>query len=230
MKKSIHAYLNPYSSLNISKYTSSGEPEWTTIIEDDTSSYDISDIIIDEASNSYVTVNQTYDCGSDVACFNTGLLKLNNDGEIVWRFSVASASSSKLGIDSNQNPILIVHRDDISAQIIKLNSNADTLWTKEYHSGFTILTDIIFDSQNNIIVCGYSRVDHFMAYMTKKITPDGSELWTQYFSSVDSLNSYAQSVTVDKNDNVFVTGSSQDSKNGGVLNTIKYSKSGETEW
>lgn len=69
-----------------------------------------------------------------------------------------------------------------------------------------------------------------MAYMTKKITPDGSELWTQFFSSVDSLNSYAQSVTVDKNDNVFVTGSSQDSINGGVLNTIKDSKSGETEW
>lgn len=227
----IHAYLDPYSSLKISKYVSStGEPEWTTIIEDDTSSYDVSDIVIDEADNSYVTVNQTYGCGSDVPCFNTGLLKLNTNGEIVWRFNVASASTSELGIDNNQNPTLIVHRNDISAQIIKLNPNSDTLWTKEYNSGFTILTDMTFDSQNNLIVSGYRPLDHLMSYMTEKISSEGSNLWTQYFSNEDSLKGYAQSVTVDNNDNIFVTGSSHDSINRGVLNTIKYSETGESEW
>jgi len=206
------------------KYTSAGDSLWTVIISDDTSNYSINDIITDSDNNIYSTVTQSYYAGGDVAETKVIFLKYDQNGNNVWTKTLNVDTPRKLIFDNESNLLLETHGD---GKLIKYNAEGDSLWCFDA-SG--LLTDIKIDKENNILLSGYTGGIGGMDYMINKVSSDGSFIWSSTFNSDENLRDFAMALTVDDDDNIYVTGSSHDMITQGVCNTLKYSPYGELLW
>lgn len=90
---------------------------------------------------------------------------------------------------------------------------------------------ITIDSQNNIIVTGYSvdKSDNKANIYTIKYDNDGNEIWNaSYDSGIDDVGF---DLTVDSKDNVIIIGFSGSNNNwNGSFVVIKYNQDGEEQW
>ena len=213
-----------HSSVYFTKYTSNGDSLWTTIINDDTSDYQLNYLLADTLGNVYATLTQSYYSGGDVPETKIILLKLNHNGSIIWFKSTQGDAPRKLVFDNALNVLLETHGD---GRILKFAQNGDSLWNYESNG---LLTDITIDKDNNILVSGYTGGIGSFDYMINKISPEGSEIWSKTFNSDEGLRDFASSIAVDEENNVYVTGSSNDMFSQGLCYTLKYNPVGELKW
>ena len=92
---------------------------------------------------------------------------------------------------------------------------------------------IATDAQNNIYVTGFSKgYNTSYDYLTVKLNAQGDTLWTRAYDFASEYDQ-ANSIAVDSQGNVFVTGQS-DSDQSSVINddylTIKYDANGNLLW
>lgn len=104
---------------------------------------------------------------------------------------------------------------------IKYNTNGDTLWKASYHNG---LNEIAFalelDISGNVYVTGESDGNGTGDdYATVKYNSLGQQQWVKRYDYSGQFGDVAQAIAVDKNGNVYVTGSSDRD-----YFTIKYSQ------
>jgi outer membrane protein assembly factor BamB len=211
----------------IGKYSSSGDSLWTIKIDDDTSMFKINYLTTDDSDNIYAAMQQMYSVGGEIYA-KAVIIKINDAGEVLWEESFDNFGGKKVIFDNEGNPIFLAE----DSRIIKFNPEGDTLWTREYpYIGDIIITmDLIVDSDNNILFTGYGIGDESWDYFTYKLSSDGEELWMRKFNSDEKLKDYASSIALDKEDNVYITGSSHNSISVGFCYTIKYSADGELKW
>jgi len=79
-------------------------------------------------------------------------------------------------------------------------------------------------------VTGYGVLSDSYDYVIKRYSSNGVEKWTQTFNSEEKLNDYASAVVIDKDNNIYVTGSSHNSISKGVSYTVKYGEDGTLLW
>lgn len=112
---------------------------------------------------------------------------------------------------------------------MKYDAAGNELWGKTYDSehGDDQAFAVAVDSQDNMVVTGYSSDGSTDNYYTIKYNPDGRKLWSKTYDGGDV--DHANSVAVDSEDNVIVTGYSSD---GETLNycTVKYDKDSTEVW
>jgi len=78
------------------------------------------------------------------------------------------------------------------------------------------------DSHGNIIVAGSSRgTNGDFDYVTIKLARNGSDLWVQRYALTNSSDDQVRALVLDRNDNVYVTGTSA---------TVKYDAQGALQW
>ena len=117
--------------MNFTKYNSNGDSSWTVQIKDDTSDYQLNYLLADSLGNFYAALNQTWGLiESQVA-----IMKLNQNGNIIWTRILQTESVRKMIIDLNSNLIVETLGDGLT---IKYTSTGDSLWTYESNS---LLTD-----------------------------------------------------------------------------------------
>ena len=216
------------NAAKIGKYSSAGDSLWTVSIEDDTSSYKINYMTTDDSDNIYVSMFQWYTVGGEIYT-KWIILKITDSGEVLWENRFDSyGGQSKIILDKNENPIAFTS----DTKIIKFSPDGDTLWTKEYPyvGDIVVTTNLIVDSNNNIIFTGYGLGDDSWDYFTYKLTSSGGGLWMQKFNSDEQLDDYASDLVVDKEDNIYVTGGTHNSISIGYCYTVKYSSEGELKW
>jgi hypothetical protein len=213
-----------HSSVLFTKYTSNGDSLWTTKINDDTSDYQLNFLLADTLGNVYATLTQSYYNGGDVPERKIILLKLNQSGSIVWYKSIQGDAPRKLVFDNASNILLETHGD---GKVLKFTQNGDSLWKYESNG---LLTDIAIDKDNNIIVSGYTGGIGSFDYLVNKISPEGGEIWSKTFNSDEGLRDFASSIAVDNENNIYVTGSSNDMFSQGLCYTLKYNLVGELKW
>ncbi len=225
-ENSIIGYLKyqQHSSVNFTKYTSSGDSVWTTTIKDDTSDYQLNCLLADTLGNVYAALTQSYYSGGDVPEIKTILLKLNQNGSIVWYDLIEADTPRNLKFDNDSNILLETHGD---GRVLKYTQNGDSLWN--YNSN-GLLTDIAIDNDNNILLSGYTGGIGSFDYMINKISSEGNEIWSKSFNSAEDLRDFASSIVVDKENNAYVTGSSHDMFSQGLCYTLKYNSVGELKW
>ncbi|MFA6440456.1 MAG: T9SS type A sorting domain-containing protein [Bacteriovoracaceae bacterium] len=216
------------SSAKIGKYSSLGDSLWTVSIYDDTSFYEVNYLAVDKNDNIYAAITQKYWNGGDLPETKIVLVKINNTGEVLWRKQFKGNDVRKTMFDNEDNFILMT----TEALIVKINSLGDTLWTRQYPEigNIVITTDLVVDSNNDIVFTGYGLGDNSWDYFTQKMSSTGQEKWVCTFNSDENLNDFASSLTIDKENNIFVTGGTHNSISVGYCYTVKYSTTGEFKW
>ena len=215
-----YSKYSQHSSVNFTKYNSNGDSSWTVQIKDDTSDYQLNYLLADSLGNFYAALNQTWGLiESQVA-----IMKLNQNGNIIWTRILQTESVRKMIIDLNSNLIVETLGDGLT---IKYTSTGDSLWTYESNS---LLTDITVDNENNILLSGYTFGIGAFDYLVTKLSSDGNEIWSKTFNSIENLRAYAYSIISDEDNNIYVTGSSHDMVTMGLCYTLKYSSLGELKW
>jgi len=114
---------------------------------------------------------------------------------------------------------------------IKYDSQGNEIWVKHYNGASNNnerATGIIYDSNGNIFVCGFTTVGTSnINFILIKYDNNGNEIWTQIYDNggYDSPTDIA----LDAYNNIYLTGQSQDAGNYDIL-TIKYTQSGALAW
>jgi uncharacterized delta-60 repeat protein len=117
---------------------------------------------------------------------------------------------------------------------IKYNSGGVQQWVVNYNSvgnGEDKAYAITIDSKSNIYVTGYGKGTFSIAdYITIKYDKNGNQLWVSRYNGTGSGEDKAYAITVDKHDNIIVTGSSKNNQNSFDYATVKYNSDGVQQW
>lgn len=114
---------------------------------------------------------------------------------------------------------------------IKYNSVGDSIWVRRYN-GTGNAEDIpmacVTDDSGNVYVTGYSG-GNYHDYATVKYSSNGNEVWVSRYDGF-ALDDYAYSMTLDKYNNVYVTGNSFNLQGNRDIVTVRYSSDGVQQW
>jgi len=120
---------------------------------------------------------------------------------------------------------------------VKFNSSGVRQWVARYNgvgNGEDRPFGIAIDSFNNIYVTGESITDttnYGFDILTVKYNSNGVQQWVSRYSGSSYMGSDgANAITVDKSNNIYVTGFCTDSPDEGLFCTIKYNSSGVQQW
>jgi hypothetical protein len=205
------------------------------------------DVATDKSDNIYVTGEKmTQTTSTDII-----VLKYNSQGVEQWvrNYDGTGNWSDKpiaITIDENDD-IYVLGRSmsnnwnayEIDYVTIKFNSNGVQQWTKTYNGPGNYTDEpsaMKIDNSGNIVVTGssyryYDSNNNFgrTDFATIKYNANGDELWIRRYELQNS-RSGATGVTVDKFNNIYVTGSIiLDDQSGDYL-TLKYDPDGNLIW
>ncbi|KXK48506.1 MAG: PKD repeat protein [Chlorobi bacterium OLB5] len=116
-------------------------------------------------------------------------------------------------------------------------SDGQQMWVRTYNNILLSddkASDIAIDSQNNIVVTGYSQGFLLILtpydYATLKYDQNGNLLWLNRYNGTGNNVDKAYSVKIDNSDNIIVTGESSGLNSGADYTTVKYSPNGNQLW
>ncbi len=193
-----------------------------------------SKIAVDAFGNVYVT-------GSDQNDYAT--IKFDAGGNVVWvnRYNGLGNNTDKavdLIVDKKGSVYVTggsTGKDsDFDYTTIKYSPEGDVTWIKQYDgipSSSDYATNMALDMAGNIYLTGYSRsTGTGDDYSTVKYSPSGQFAWESRYTGSVGKDDRPSSIAVDIDQNVYVTGKSQDSDTSSSLATIKYSSNGSLLW
>lgn len=231
-ENSIIGYTQWYNgqSAIVIKYSSSGDSIWTVRFADDSNSYAANYLLTDQEENVYAVLTQSYWAGGDLNANDAIVAKISKEGKILWRSSIKRAIPHKILLDKEENVVLITSDDP---RTVKFDHEGNVLWTDDNTNSqnpITVITGLVIDSDNNIVISGYKFGSYSWNYRTKKLSPNGDEVWVKDFDSMEGLNDFAMDLAIDSIDNLYVTGESHDQVSVGMSYTVTYSKDGDEGW
>ena len=206
------------------KYSTTGNSISTKRFADTTTPYPNnwnggSSIIFDDTGNVFVGGSRIW--------------KYDGNGNLNWNvYTPFYKGFPKIFFDQNYGLISSTEFANSSFLIRKYSNTGDSLWEKIYKPVGTIFAkweDAITDNEYNIITVGYMNkfgIGDMYDYITVKYSGNGDLIWAKRYDT--GIDNYCYSVTVDKFNNVYVTGFS-DLSTSDML-TIKYSPQGNILW
>jgi uncharacterized delta-60 repeat protein len=223
------------------KYSPSGQEAWVARYNGPGNGYDEARAIaVDDSGNVYVTGGSS-GSGTD---FDYATIKYGPSGEQQWvaRYNGPGNGSDfayAIAIDSSANVYVTGWSMGGSSSsdyaTIKYNSDGQEQWVARYN-GPTNDADggnaIAIDGSGNVIVTGTSVGTTFPDYdfATIKYNSAGQQQWVARYNGPAGDRDEAAHITVDRVDNVYVTGYSTGLGTDYDYTTIKYSPSGEEQW
>lgn len=208
------------NSVLLMKYDNLGNSVWSRrVITSPVSPIVPESICLDSFNMVYIT--GYYQNGSYTESF---VIKLDQDGNIVWNKSINTASSSinsksvKIIADSNTN-VYITGTINNNIQLIKLDgANGSIVWQKELGSSSTNTEegkDIAINSNGDVYLLSTYR-NSSAQYKTQltKFDSAGTLLWQRrYYEFANTPNMYPQSITIDSSNNVYFSMMNEQGKN-----------------
>jgi len=222
------------------KYNSSGIEQWVARYNGSGNGYDRPySLAVDEDCNVYVTgYSADVEDSGDYAT-----VKYNKNGEEQW-VSVydgpnnGSDGANDLAIDIKGNVYVTgsIYGNELGNNYgtIKYNSNGEELWSVFYNGSANLndyATSIAIDLEGNVYITGISYNSFINCdYTTLKYNTDGEEQWIMSYNGPGNLKDYANDLTIDNKNNVYITGSSFGSDTDYDCATLKYNSDGEMQW
>lgn len=116
---------------------------------------------------------------------------------------------------------------------IKYNPDGDTVWVRNFASPGAYnerASCIAVGPSGNIYLTGYTMSSGAGDYFTIKYRPNGDTAWTRRYNGTGNSYDFAHWVTVDDQENVYVTGYSRGYSYQDDIATVKYDSSGNQVW
>ena len=223
------------------KYDSSGAMKWIERYDGilggtDENSFDLT---LDHNDNIIVTGFSPGNMTS--ADFLT--IKYNQDGDTLWsaRYDGTGSGydySTRVKVDSLDNIYITGRSDGISTQedyaTIKYDSNGVQQWVRRYDGSEQDdePKNLAVTNAGDVIVTGYSNNSSTgRDYLTIEYDTKGDSLWTsRYNGTIGNGYDEASSLTFDSDNNIYVTGYSEDNSMNSDFYTIAYNSTGNKMW
>jgi uncharacterized delta-60 repeat protein len=215
------------------KYNQNGDTLWTSRYDGTGSGYDYATrVIVDSLDNIYITgrsdgINTQEDFAT---------IKYDSNGVQQWvrRYDGSGQDDEPKDIAVIKNGEVVVTgfstgastgRDFLS---IKYSSSGDTIWTRRFNgasgSGYDEANSLTGDNDGNIYVTGYSEDNSFSSnFYTIAYDSGGNKLWDEIYNGTGSGDDNAKRVSLDKDGNIYVAGTSLGDSTGLDFALIKYS-------
>jgi len=215
------------------KYNSQGSKQWS-LISGTTESDFAEDIAATGTGNLYVTGYTYGTLSGQVSAGEVDiiLMKYDSSGDLQWQKQIGTAQSdfgAGIAVDGSENVYLAGHTygslqgTNVGSKdlvLMKFNAAGITQWIRQLGNNEgadatladgTYAVDLAIDSSGGVYVAGFttSELDgntssgETDAFITK-YGADGSKIWTTQVGSTGI--DYTESVVVDSNDNVLLTG------------------------
>jgi hypothetical protein len=207
------------------KYNSEGDTVWTRKYQGPGNELPYG-VIADSIGNCYIT----FSSGPDFGPYDIITIKYNPQGVQQWIKTYDNGGNDEprdIAQDNSGN----IYVNGISVNesiIIKYNSEGDTIWTRKYtEPGFRYPSlSIAVDRNNNVYILGGKINIAFGTQNLYTIKYDSNGIFKWEYSYTLNGIAVPKKIKVDLNFNVFITGSSVNSK----MLTIKYDSSGIEQW
>jgi len=244
----------------ITKYHSSGVKEWTKLLGVASASTFGTGISIDSQDNVFVTGFTTggLDGNTVTGLMDFFITKYTASGVKKWtrQLGVVSANTRGTGIsiDSQDNVFVTGYTtggldgNTVTGVwdffITKYTALGVKRWTRQLGvaSASTFQAGISIDSQDNVFVTGFTSggldgntVTGLRDFFITKYTASGVKKWTRQLGVV-SANTRGAGISIDSQDNIFVTGNTSGGLDGNTVTgsvdffITKYNKLGEKVW
>jgi uncharacterized delta-60 repeat protein len=229
-----------YDDYGTIKYNSNGDTLWVRRYNGPGNAGDgASALAVDGQGNVYVTGGSS---GSGTS-LDYATIKYNSAGDTLWvrRYNGPGNGSDwtySLAVDGQGNVYVTGESygsggsDDYVT--IKYNSAGVEQWTQRYNgpgNDDDWAHVIAVDGQSNVYVTGYSvGSGSYADYATIKYNANGDTLWVRRYNGPGNSDDEDNSLAVDGQGNVYVTGESYGSGTAYDYATIKYNSAGVQEW
>lgn len=222
------------------KYSKDGDTKWVKRYNGPGNGRDRSSAIaVDNAGNVYVTgVSVGSDEFGDYAT-----IKYDTDGNTKWvkRYNGPGNDldvASAIAVDNAGN-VYITGRSFGSSSFtdyttIKYDANGNELWVARYNgpaNGYDHANALALDALGNVYVTGGSQnFNFFEDYATIKYNAAGVQQWAARYNGPADRFDIASAIAVHNDDNVYITGQSEDFGGNSDYATIKYNATGVQQW
>jgi uncharacterized delta-60 repeat protein len=233
--------LNPWYDFDYAtiKYSPDGDTLWVSRYNGPGNKDIASTVMTDNLGNVYVTGKSHAD-SNYVSGFDYLTIKYDPMGNEQW---VARYNGTGNGDDDAKDIVLDdegniyvtggsrgVFPSNSDILTIKYNQDGDTLWVKRYNgpgNGADAANCISIDKFGNVYVSGYSYYDiTYKDYIVLKYSSEGDLICVTHFEGAEEYDDGINSMIIDKNDNVYVTGYYFFTSDADYdFTTIKYSQS-----
>ena len=219
-------------------YSNTGVPLWTNLYNGPANTFDYpATLAVDSSGNVFVT---GYSDGNGTDN-DFATIKYSDTGVPLWtnRYNGPGNgvdSSLALVVDGNGNAIVtgisLGNGTGFDYATIKYSSAGVPLWTNRYAGpGDDYAVGISVDKSGNVVVTGHSAsLGSEPDYLTISYSPGGIPLWTNRYNGTGNGSDGANSVIINDNGDIFVTGASIGAGPGYDCATLAYSSMGVPLW
>jgi len=185
----------------------------------------------------YLSGNETWIAASGTSGYNFYVLSCDASGFKRWQdFRDHSVYAAAVAVnDAGEVYFGNGLAGGAGMQISKYSPAGAVQWTNVYSPG-DYIHRLALDSLGNLIAAGPDYGTSYANWVTMKVDPNGTRLWSRTFDGLDGNSEIPNFVAVDRLDGVYVTGtlgSSLLAANGSRylrMVTLKYDAAGEPVW
>lgn len=213
------------------KYIGIGSLGWTSVFDSSSMVSYTGDEIEILSDGNIVVCGDSYLSSANTVC---SILKYGPNGSLIqsrfFDLSESQDGGTFLGVDSLDNCYLSISSNETQGiRILKCDSNGDSIWTKNFKvssNSFESLYSMFIENDGNIYFTGMYRSAsaQFDDCLTARINANGVLQWYRTYSR--TKNDVGYSIAVDRRNNVYVAGYSDNNNiNSGInddLLIIKY--------
>jgi hypothetical protein len=235
-----HGYGDNMRNSMVWKFTLDGQLVWTAIHDGGGADY-ASDFTVDGQDNVYITsMSDRLLTGStewDVYAFDFATAKFDANGQLLWnsRYNNTGAGNHRptsVAVDAVGDVYVTGESDGDGttgkdlATVKYRGTDGTQLWADRYNgtaNGNETGGTVLVNNKGDVYVSGTSlNVGTGLDFTTIKYTPDGTRKWVELYNGTASGNDILSSLAIDANNNIYVTGASNDA--GGIPQflTLKY--------
>jgi uncharacterized delta-60 repeat protein len=198
------------SDWHVVKFNENGTHLWNRT--DNPGGFDAAHGVAIDSNNNIIVAGYQQDAGEN----NWRIMKLNSTGGSIWNLTYDfgnSDQSNSVSVDSNNNIIVAGFETPGAGQQIframKFNENGTNLWNFTYDSSGSqdAAESVGVDINDNVVIAGEEGSAGETDWKVFKLNSSGIHLWNRtYNSSGGNAVDLANSVSIDKNNNVIVGG------------------------